>query len=336
MAVAPAWRLTRSSELALDWAAQFAAMRGTGPTDSIDLLLGLLFAHPDSSEPGALLDNFRIPGSALAEALTDGHAGQRITATSAIPAAPRRRPADLAMTDDLLAVLDRAASLAEQFGADEGLTRNKDLFGALLSIPSPVSNALDGLLETRYVPLRVATLAHDYEEYLRVSSGGAPTPNASMAESVAPPPRTPVSYAEFLASRSPYSPRAFALPRYDADAIAAPPGSDDPDRPLIPDLVDIGGEVDAFAHLLTAKDLQPPLAIGLFGDWGSGKSFFMRELQRRIYQITARARTSGRPQRELPIYKSVAQIEFNAWHYVEGNLWASLVEHIFSNLRLSA
>ena len=28
------------------------------------------------------------------------------------------------------------------------------------------------------------------------------------------------------------------------------------------------------------------------------------------------------------------QVEFNAWHYVEGNLWASLVEHIFGNLRL--
>ncbi len=29
------------------------------------------------------------------------------------------------------------------------------------------------------------------------------------------------------------------------------------------------------------------------------------------------------------------QIEFNAWHYAEGNLWASLVAHILDNLRLS-
>src|SRR3712207_7125212 len=33
-------------------------------------------------------------------------------------------------------------------------------------------------------------------------------------------------------------------------------------------------------------------------------------------------------------YKRIVQIEFNAWHYSEGNLWASLVQHIFENLRL--
>ena len=37
-------------------------------------------------------------------------------------------------------------------------------------------------------------------------------------------------------------------------------------------------------------------------------------------------------QRENAFYKRIVQIEFNAWHYVEGNLWASLVEHLFENL----
>ena len=31
--------------------------------------------------------------------------------------------------------------------------------------------------------------------------------------------------------------------------------------------------------------------------------------------------------------RTSSRSEFNAWHYVEGNLWASLVEHIFSNLK---
>lgn len=33
-------------------------------------------------------------------------------------------------------------------------------------------------------------------------------------------------------------------------------------------------------------------------------------------------------------YKRIVQIEFNAWQYVEGNLWASLVEHIFEDLQV--
>lgn len=99
------------------------------------------------------------------------------------------------------------------------------------------------------------------------------------------------------------------------------------------DLVGIGAEIDAFAYLIAAKALQPPMAIGLFGDWGSGKSFFMEALRKRIHTITADAQQSGQPQKKISIYKYIAQIEFNAWHYVEGELWASLVEHIFRNLK---
>lgn len=99
------------------------------------------------------------------------------------------------------------------------------------------------------------------------------------------------------------------------------------------DLIGIGAEVDAFAYLIAATKLHPPMAIGLFGDWGSGKSFFMESLRQRIYKITADARQSSQPQGKIYIYKYIAQIEFNAWQYVEGELWASLVENIFRNLK---
>lgn len=99
------------------------------------------------------------------------------------------------------------------------------------------------------------------------------------------------------------------------------------------DLIGIGSEVDAFAYLIAAKTLQPPMAIGLFGDWGSGKSFFMESLRQRIHTITLGAQRSNQPQKEISVYKYIAQIEFNAWHYVEGELWASLVDHIFRNLK---
>ena len=121
-----------------------------------------------------------------------------------------------------------------------------------------------------------------------------------------------------------YAPAATAvLPVYDADAVAQR------------DLIGVEKFVDAFSYLIAARTMQPPLAVGLFGHWGSGKTFLMRSIQRRVDQITRGARQSKRTQAEIGVYKRVVQIEFNAWHYVEGNLWASLVDHIFANLRTS-
>lgn len=306
--------LTQSSELALDWAAHFASMRGASTIDSIDLLLGLVFAHPGDSEPGQLLDHFRIPGTMLAEALaTMQTPAHHMAPTTRLPLDPPPRGDRLSMGNDVGQILDRAAKLMEQHNADERLIRVRDLFGAMLQATStPAWSMLAGLLEARRVDVDIPILAKEYDDYLR--EGKART------------------YDEFLATHTPYSPRPLTLPRFDADAVL----SDRRDRgrdPGVPDLIGITPEVDAFAHLLAAKDLQPPLAIGLFGDWGAGKTYFMRALQRRVYRITEAARSGGRPQSTVPIYKSVAQIEFNAWHYVEGNLWASLVEHIFRNLQ---
>jgi len=101
------------------------------------------------------------------------------------------------------------------------------------------------------------------------------------------------------------------------------------------DLLGIEADVNALASLVAAYKVEPPLSIGLFGDWGSGKSHFMRQMRKRVELLSQKARESGKPQNELGYYKNIVQIEFNAWHYIEGNLWASLVDHIFANLKLS-
>ncbi|MFD1047783.1 P-loop NTPase fold protein, partial [Kibdelosporangium lantanae] len=120
--------------------------------------------------------------------------------------------------------------------------------------------------------------------------------------------------AEFLRERFPYQVAGFELPDYQADH---------PDQ--VVDLVGIGPEIDAFAHVMTSRRLVPPLAVGLFGAWGSGKSYFLRSLQSRIAEISAARLPS--------FHQAVVQVEFNAWQYVGGDLWASLVEHLFRNLR---
>lgn len=98
------------------------------------------------------------------------------------------------------------------------------------------------------------------------------------------------------------------------------------------DLLNIEDDVNALASLVSAWSVEPPLAIGLFGDWGSGKSHFMRQMRQQVDKLSRKARKSGKKQNEIGYYKNIVQIEFNAWHYIEGNLWASLVNHIFANL----
>jgi hypothetical protein len=51
------------------------------------------------------------------------------------------------------------------------------------------------------------------------------------------------------------------------------------DRSADTDLLDTDRDACALAALIAASDLRPPLTIGLFGDWGSGKSFLLGRIE---------------------------------------------------------
>jgi hypothetical protein len=94
-------------------------------------------------------------------------------------------------------------------------------------------------------------------------------------------------------------------------------------------------QVEAFAHrladLIALRETKLPLAIGLFGDWGSGKSHFMNLIDRRLKAVAA----IGGPQlsdSSDPWCREIVPIYFNAWHYHDTNLWASLIAEIFDSL----
>jgi hypothetical protein len=95
------------------------------------------------------------------------------------------------------------------------------------------------------------------------------------------------------------------------------------------DLLDIRSDVRAVSALLAARDVKPPLALGLFGNWGTGKTFFMA----RMYEeINALAELERKNPGHTPYCSEIVQIRFNAWHFLDANLWASLVDEIFKSL----
>ncbi|MDJ0788494.1 MAG: P-loop NTPase fold protein, partial [Myxococcota bacterium] len=88
------------------------------------------------------------------------------------------------------------------------------------------------------------------------------------------------------------------------------------------DLLDLEGTADRFARVMISRHMEPPLAIGLFGPWGSGKSHFMKLLQSGCERLQGKQEYVGH----------VAPIWFNAWHYMDRNLWASLAGNIFDGI----
>jgi hypothetical protein len=108
--------------------------------------------------------------------------------------------------------------------------------------------------------------------------------------------------------------RPGGVARYDSDFVKGP------------DYFELENDIKALCSVMIAKDVKPPLSVGLFGDWGSGKSFFMSQMREWI------DRNSPIPANNTMLCRRVKQIEFNAWNYVDADLWASLVTHIFDEL----
>ncbi|BAY66339.1 hypothetical protein NIES22_64780 [Calothrix brevissima NIES-22] len=117
------------------------------------------------------------------------------------------------------------------------------------------------------------------------------------------------------------------------------------DLPSGQDLLNIEQEVHALAEVLLMRSLEPPLAVGILGGWGSGKSHIMHLMQQKMTQIRSQPVNKQKAWANLascdrdsveeqlsPYVGHVYQITFDAWTYARSNLWASLMETILFEL----
>jgi len=109
------------------------------------------------------------------------------------------------------------------------------------------------------------------------------------------------------------------------------------DQPAEKDLLGIEDEVHALADALILRQIRPPLAVGILGGWGSGKSSVMNLIHKRIAERRAERVERGWEQdlgsEALSVFVGhTYQVSFNAWTYAKSNLWASLMQTIFFEL----
>lgn len=110
------------------------------------------------------------------------------------------------------------------------------------------------------------------------------------------------------------------FPGYAADSLAGE------------DLLGIRERVDFLASVLAAKRLETPLAIGIFGDWGSGKSFFMRQLQNSIDRLVEHSAAAAQRSEGTYYCSNVRQVTFNAWLYADSDIWPNLAAQVFRSV----
>src|SRR5207342_945373 len=75
----------------------------------------------------------------------------------------------------------------------------------------------------------------------------------------------------------------------------------------------IRGDVDVLASVIASRRTKPPLSLGIFGDWGAGKSFLMNQVRLWVAHLAELSR-EAKPG-ESYYCRDVVQIEFNAWQY---------------------
>ncbi|MFG3602511.1 P-loop NTPase fold protein [Micromonospora chersina] len=292
-------QLSPSARQAMRWAVAAAALRegvpptGNGPpVDPFDLLIGTLLAQPDGDgEARVLLDHF---GLTARDVLSPNY--------PAVSATELQRRADQMPPSGMPPLSPGAETVLRHIDPSmSGPVRLYHVLGALLQaqteLRTPLMAALAATGDT------IDAVAETYDRWAKTDPGEGDVAGQSLRD--------------WLHRNNPRHP--VDLPTYASDRI-------DPGH----DLIGITVEADAFAYLLASRDLQPPLAIGLFGDWGSGKSFLMRAIHNRI--DTLGRLVADRTQDQAPVWKQITQIEFNAWEYVQGDLWAGLLERIFREL----
>jgi len=288
----------------------------------LDRFGDVIAASPTEWEPRLLHQVLRRLGGDRFEI-----AAKRFLDTNREGAASRYRASDAA-SPNVRQVFDDAQSLPSH----DGIIASRHLVVALLSVTPENSPSVTTLLEDAGIDRR-EVLA----EFLQGLATSGPREERDQWAALAASHSTPGSLGGHVgakASRAQVSATGTVTKASGRGGpLIAGYSADTPTGSAADDCLDLDASVNAIANLIASTQLDGTLSLGVFGNWGSGKSFFMKRLRAEIDAIAKLAREAD-VDGEAPAYWSnIAQVEFNAWHYVDANLWASLMSHLLDVLR---
>jgi hypothetical protein len=279
----------RALEAAGAMATNEASARGITPTVGLRALIGGLVAVGETERGSPLI------AAALVETL-ERLAGTEAIARNRSPAVEKGAPTGLPLSPRAADALAVARRLAERTVARERIDA-RHLLVALIAPPD--------------APLLAAALRRIWQRDWGID------PQALRAPVLAAMEANPEASEDLGAWRAILGETVLAAAAFT------------PDAPQTDDALNRRRDARRLAELACLKDNAPPLAIGLFGDWGSGKSTFMAMMHQEVERIGR----DWRIETTTPFVTNVAQIRFNAWSFSDANLWASLAVEIFGGLR---
>ena len=98
------------------------------------------------------------------------------------------------------------------------------------------------------------------------------------------------------------------------------------DTPAGQDRLEIVDEVHALADAIALKEMNPPMVVGIFGGWGTGKSFVLHLIEERLQELRCQGVDAGdNATQNFPFVGHPYLIRFDAWTFAKSNLWASLM-----------
>jgi hypothetical protein len=316
----PDWsELSPSVQGAFEWAAAATVRTLRSKADdqpmvvASALLFGIIMSHRGSSEPEALLEHFGRTRDQLFEAL------QRQVQESEPAGAPFELDLNVQsphtlddlpwLSDSVEKILARSWDLAQSLDpAFDGLLHLPILFGGILEVED--TSAYRALIEV----LSGAPIDKIHESYRK--------------------------YLEEGRDRPPYTDRLnnlFPEATVDGSSDIAREGNlrgAANDTIFVADQLGFKDYVDAFAQLIASPDTYPPLTIGIYGSWGTGKSFLLHhiedQLDPQLFDKNFEG-TSRLPDSEP--WRNVHVVHFNAWEYSAAEvIWPALVRRILDRL----
>jgi len=226
-------------------------------------------------------------------------------------------------------VLTHASEIAAQVSElGPAVIHQRHLLAALLTAPS---SGLRPMAWSRLqgVGLELASLRREFRDFLRTVDL---VENEEAWDAILLPQTT------FTPKPPPPSERRVPPPSFqaaDGEYMPGPAGHSSEFcavglRPL-PDHLFVDELANRLAELIALRETPLPLAVGLFGNWGSGKSHFMNLIDLRLKAL-AKETTQTSDGSESSWCREIVPVYFNAWHYLDTNLWASLISQIFDSL----